>query len=318
MSNFLVTGGAGFIGSNLVAALHALGHRVRVFDDFSTGRRENLAELEGEVEVVEGDIRDLPAVRSAMRDVEYVLHEAALPSVIRSIDDPLLANDVNVTGTLNVLVAARDAGAKRAVLAASSSAYGDTEVLPKVETMTPKPISPYAVTKLVAEHYGAVFTGVYGLPVVALRYFNVFGPRQDPASHYAAVIPKFILAMMEGHRPVIFGDGSQSRDFCYIENVVSANLLACTAVSAPGNTYNVACGERTDLLALVDRLNEILGTEIAPDFAEMRTGDILHSLADIEQARADLGYEVAVPFDEGLRKTVEWYSRAVRGRSGVA
>ncbi|GMV39315.1 MAG: epimerase [Myxococcales bacterium] len=308
MTTFLVTGGAGFIGSNLVTALLAAGHDVRVLDDFSSGRRENLADARGAT-IIEGDVRDLATVRGAVTGVDYVLHQAAVPSVARSIEDPLTSNDANVNGTLHVLLAARDAGVRRVVMAASSSAYGETEVLPKVETMTPSPISPYAITKLVAEMYGQVFTQLYGLEVVSLRYFNVFGPRQDPASHYAAVIPRFIARMQAGLRPIVYGDGLQSRDFSYIDNVVQANLLACTAPAAPGNIYNVACGVRYDLLQLVDLLNEILGTHIEPDLQAARPGDIRHSLADIERAQRDLGYTVVVPFEEGLRATVAWYER---------
>jgi UDP-glucose 4-epimerase len=313
MTTYLVTGGAGFIGSNLVRALLDRGHAVRVLDDYSSGRRENLTDLEGKAEIVEGDIRDLATVRRVMAGVDFVLHQAAVPSVVRSVEDPLTSNDANINGTLNVLVAARDAGVKRVVQAASSSAYGETEELPKVESMPPSPISPYAVTKLVAEMYGSVFTRIYGLEVVSLRYFNVFGPRQDPASHYAAVIPKFIEKMMRGERPVIFGDGRQSRDFSYIDNVVMANLLACEAKAAPGNVYNVACGERFDLLDLVERLNAILGTSIEAEHQPERAGDIKHSLADIARARTDLGYEVMVPFDEGLERTVAWYRDGLRG-----
>ena len=308
MTTFLVTGGAGFIGSNLVTALLAAGHEVRVLDDFSSGRRENLADA-GRATIIEGDIRDLATVRTAVKGVDYVLHQAAVPSVARSIEDPLTSNNANINGTLHVLLASRDAGVKRVVMAASSSAYGETEVLPKVETMQSAPISPYAITKLVAEMYGQVFTQLYGLEVVSLRYFNVFGPRQDPASHYAAVIPKFIALMQAGRRPVIFGDGLQSRDFSYIDNVVQANLLACTAAAAPGNIYNVACGVRFDLLELVALLNAILGTSIEAELQEARAGDIKHSLADIERARRDLGYTVVVPFEEGLRLTVAWYEK---------
>ena len=306
MTTFLVTGGAGFIGSNLVTALLRAGHAVRVLDDFSSGRRENLAEATA-ADVIEGDVRDRAAVAAAVRGVDFVLHQAAVPSVARSVEDPLTSNEANITGTLNVLLAARDAGVKRVVMAASSSAYGETEVLPKVETMPPDPISPYAVTKLVAEMYGRIFTGLYGLETVSLRYFNVFGPRQDPASHYAAVIPRFITLMLGGEAPTIFGDGKQSRDFSYIDNVVQANLLACTAPHAPGNVYNVACGVRYDLLDLVEQINVILGTSIAPLHEPARSGDIKHSLADIDAARRDLGYSVLVPFEEGLRRSVEWY-----------
>jgi nucleoside-diphosphate-sugar epimerase len=302
---FLVTGGAGFIGSNIARALVARGDRVRVFDTFLTGRRENLADLP-DIEVVVGDVRDRVALRSAMVGVDRVLHQAALPGVGRSVLDPAASNESNVTGTLNVLLAARDAGVGRVVCASSSSVYGDTPTLPKVETMTPRPISPYAVSKLAGEHYCSVFCRLYGVEAVALRYFNVFGPHQDPKSEYAAVIPLFIAAMTRGERPYVEGDGTQSRDFTFVDNVVRANLCAAEAPGVAGEVFNVACGQRYNLLELIDRLNRILGTNLEPRFGEPRLGDVKHSLADITKAQRLLGYRPTVSFEEGLDRTVAW------------
>jgi len=307
MARYLVTGGAGFIGSNIVHELLRRGETVRVIDNFSTGREVNLKDVLDRIELIRGDITDLDTVRKAVEGVEFVLHKAAIPSVPRSIDRPLESDRANVLGTLNVLVAARDAGVRRVVYAASSSAYGETPTLPKVETMAPDPLSPYAVSKLAGEHYCRVFTLNYGLETVALRYFNVFGPRQDPNSHYAAVIPKFVRAYIEGRPPVVYGDGEQSRDFCYIENTVQANLLACTAPGVAGRVFNIACGERTSLLQVLDLLSEIFGRRIPPVHEPAKKGDIKHSLADISAARQFLGYEPKVLFAEGLRRTVEWY-----------
>lgn len=306
MALYLITGGAGFIGSNLAHALVARGDRVRVLDNFSTGRESNLRGLERSVEVRRGDVASLDDVLAAMQGVEYVLHQAALPSVPRSVEAPLETDRNNVYGTLCVLEAARRSGVRRVVYAASSSAYGETPTLPKVESMTPSPLSPYAVSKLAGEHYCQVFTHTYGLEAVALRYFNIFGPRQDPASHYAAVIPKFIGAALAGEAPIIYGDGEQSRDFCFIDNCIEANLLACTAPGAAGQVFNVACGERTTLLDVVDLLSRIVGRKLAPRHLPVRAGDIKHSLADIAKARATLGYTAAVRFAEGLERTVAW------------
>jgi nucleoside-diphosphate-sugar epimerase len=308
MALFLVTGGAGFIGSNLVHVLCARGERVRVLDNFATGREENLRGVEARIDLHRGSITDPQAVAAAMQGVDYVLHQAALPSVQRSVEDPIETNTVDVSGTVNVLDAARRAGVKRVVYAASSSAYGETPTLPKAETMIPDPLSPYAVAKLAGEHYCRVFFLNYGLETVALRYFNVFGPRQDPKSQYAAVIPNFVTAALRGTQPLIYGDGEQSRDFCFIENVVEANLLACTAPKeAAGQVFNVACGERTTLLDVITALSEIVGRRIEPRHAEARTGDIRHSLADISRAKRLLGYSGRVGFAEGLRRTVAWY-----------
>ena len=305
MALFLVTGGAGFIGSNITRAIVAQGDRVRVLDTFLTGRPENLADLP-DVEVVRGDVRDLDGLRAVMAGVDRVLHQAAVPSVARSLRDPVASNDTNVSGTLNVLLAARELGIRRVVCASSSSVYGDTPTLPKVETMAPSPLSPYAVTKLTGEYYGGVFHRLFGVEAVSLRYFNVFGPRQDPTSEYAAVIPKFIALMSRGERPLIHGDGSQSRDFTYVDHVVRANLLAAEADGAGGEVFNVAFGRRYTLLDLVDRLNRILGTRVEPEFGDPRPGDVKHSLADIAKARDRLGYEPSVSFEEGLERTVAW------------
>jgi UDP-glucose 4-epimerase len=300
----LVTGGAGFIGSHVVNRLLALGREVRVLDNLSTGRRENLSSVASEIELIEGDIRDLETVHEAMRGCEAVVHLAAVPSVPRSIVDPITTHQANATGTLNVLLAARDAGAARVVAASSSSIYGRSEELPKRESLIPLPISPYAVSKLAAESYCRSFFDVYGLEAVALRYFNVFGPRQDPNSEYAAVIPKFIWSYRHGEPPVIFGDGEQSRDFTYVDNVVDANVDALETAGVGGGVYNIACGHRVTLNELAECLREELGCEIEPVHGPARTGDVRHSHADISLARRELGYDPVVALDEGLRRTV--------------
>ncbi len=304
---YLVTGGAGFIGSNIVEELVRREERVRILDNFSTGKRENIALCLEDVELIEGDLRHLDTVWQAVEGVDYVLHQGALPSVQKSIDNPLDTDESNVRGTLNLLVAARDAGVKRLVYASSSAVYGDTPTLPKTEGMKPAPLSPYAVSKLAGEHYCQVFYQVYGLETVALRYFNVFGPRQDPTSEYAAVIPKFVTAMLKGEQPVIYGDGEQSRDFSYVTNVVQANLLAATAPGVGGQVFNIACGHRYNLLELVTTINRILGRDITPLYTAPRVGDVRHSLADIARAREMLGYQVEVEFEEGLRRLIGWY-----------
>ena len=309
---YLVTGGAGFIGSHIVERLVCDGHRVRVLDDFSAGKESNLESFRSEIDVVRGDIRDSAIVNDAMRGIDIVFHEAALGSVPRSVADPLTTHEVNMTGTLNVLLAAREAGVKRVVYASSSSVYGETPVLPKREDMTPQPLSPYALSKLVGEHYASVFKHVYDFEVVALRYFNIFGPRQDPESQYAAVIPRFITALLEGKSPVVYGDGLQSRDFTYVDNVVDANLLASEAGGAAGQAFNIACGGRYTLLDLLAKLKEILGTGIEPIHEAARAGDVKDSQASIEAAERVLGYQVSVEVDEGLRKTAAWY----RSKSG--
>ncbi len=307
MAQFLVTGGAGFIGSNIVAELVKRGERVRVLDNFSTGNRENLRPFGDAVELVEGSLTDFETVRIAVRRVDFVLHQGALPSVPRSIEQPLNSNDVNAGGTLNILVASRDEGVKRVVFASSSSIYGDVDIDRKHEGLSPRPLSPYAVAKMAAEYYAKVFFNLYGLETVALRYFNVFGPRQNPDSQYSAVIPKFIKGMMNGKRPVIFGDGLQSRDFSYVENIVNANLLAAAAPHTNGETLNIACGETRTLLDLVNGLNKILGTRIEPVFEPIRKGDVKHSLADISLAERTINYKPTVGWDDGLKRTVEWY-----------
>ena len=305
---YLVTGGAGFIGSNLVEELLRRGEPVRVLDNFATGRRENIAPFSDRIEMVEGDLRSYHQVLEAVRGVDVILHQGALPSVPRSVRDPLTSDAVNVHGTLNVLHAAREAGVKRVVYASSSSVYGNAPELPKHEGMIPNPRSPYAVSKLAAEYYCRVFADLYGLETVALRYFNVFGPRQDPSSQYSAVIPKFITAMMHGRRPVIYGDGLQSRDFTFVQNVVEANLAAATVpLPERGVFMNCACHGRTSLNELVQGLNEILCTKLEPDYAPERAGDVKHSFAAIDRMKAVLGYEPSVSFSDGLRRTCAFY-----------
>lgn len=303
---YLVTGGAGFIGSNIVERLRELGAHVRVLDNFSTGKRHYLFPLQDRVDLIEGDIRYLNVCQEAVRGVDYVIHMAALPSVPRSIRTPIESNDVNVVGTLNMLIAARDEKVKRLVYGASSSAYGNTEVLPKVEDMAALPLSPYAVNKFTGELYCRVFHEVYQLETVSLRFFNVFGPRQDPMSQYSAVIPKFIGAVMAGRQPVIYGDGETSRDFTYVENVVDATLLACTVPGVAGETINVACGTRVTLNSLAAMIGKLLGKSVAPVHEPARTGDVKHSLADIRKAQRLLGYTPSVDLEEGLRRTADW------------
>jgi UDP-glucose 4-epimerase len=306
---YLVTGGAGFIGSNIVSELLKQGQQVVVLDNFATGKRENILPLmkNANLTMIEGDLRSFHIVRSAVKGVDYILHQGALPSVPRSINDPITSNDVNVLGALNILEAAKEFGVKRVVVASSSSIYGNSESLPKVETMPINPMSPYALTKYAQERYCQIFSQIYGLETVALRYFNVFGPGQDPTSQYSAVIPKFIKLIMADKEPVIYGDGSQSRDFTFVENNVWANIQACVAPKAAGEVINIACGERYTLIDLVNMINEILGKQIEPRFEKDRAGDVKHSLAGIEKARELLGYEVKVDFREGLRRTVEFF-----------
>jgi UDP-glucose 4-epimerase len=300
----LVTGGAGFIGSHIVRRLLALDWNVVVLDDLSTGKIANLEEVISEIRFAEGDVRCLDDVRGAVEGCEAVFHQAALPSVPRSIADPISSHAVNATGTLNILVAARDAGVRRVVMASSSSVYGAVPGLPKRESMATLPISPYAVSKLAAESYCRSWFDLYGVETVALRYFNVFGPRQDPLSAYAAVVPRFIAAYAAGEPPVIFGDGEQSRDFTYVANVVDANVKALESASAPGRIYNIACNERITLNDLALELGRQMGTSITPVHAAPRPGEVRHSLADIGEARADLGYEPRIGLAEGLRATV--------------
>jgi UDP-N-acetylglucosamine/UDP-N-acetyl-alpha-D-glucosaminouronate 4-epimerase len=308
MAHYLVTGGAGFIGSHLVDALLERGDSVRVLDNFATGKRENLAHCASRIELMEGDIRELETCRAACAGIDFVLHQAALGSVPRSIADPLTSHEVNVTGTLKMLLAARDAQVKRFVYAASSSTYGDHPDLPKVEERIGNPLSPYAVTKYADELYARVFGRCYGLETVGLRYFNVFGPRQDPFSQYAAVIPLFVSALLRGAAPTIHGDGEQTRDFTFVANAVEANLKACSAgPHAVGAVCNVACHERTSLNTLYARLQELLGTAIAAVHGPPRPGDVRDSLADIGKAQRLLGYTGAVKFEEGLRRSIAWY-----------
>jgi UDP-glucose 4-epimerase len=307
MSTYLVTGGGGFIGSHIAATLVERGRRVRVLDNFATGRRENLAQIMADIELIEGDVADPQTARRAVAGVEIVFHQAAIPSVPRSIADPMSVHHNNTLGTLQILLAARDAGVKRVVFASSSSIYGDSPTLPKREDMPPAPKSPYAATKLAGEVYCQSFTDSYGLETVSLRYFNVFGPRQDPLSEYAAVIPKFITALLAGQPPTIYGDGQQTRDFTYISNVVEANLLAAEAPAASGRVFNMACGKRISLLELVAILNDICKTNLRPEHTAPRPGDVLHSLADITLAQEVLGYKATTSLEEGLRQTVAWY-----------
>ena len=298
---YLITGGAGFIGSNIAERILSIGDDVRILDNFSTGREENLSSFKDDIELIRGDLRDFEAVRKAVSGVDYVLHQGALPSVPRSIEDPITTASVNTGGTLNVLKASLDEGVKRIVAASSSSIYGNSPALPKVEDMPVNPMSPYAVAKMAAEFYCKNFYEIYGLETVALRYFNVFGPNQDPTSQYSAVIPLFFNLMKSGKSPTIHGDGSQSRDFTFVTNVIDANLKACTAENAAGEMFNIGYGENHTLLNLVDNINQILELSIEPIFGESRQGEVKHSLADISKARSILGYNPSVSFGEGLR-----------------
>jgi len=305
MSRYLVTGGAGFIGSHLVEELVRRGERVRVLDNLSTGKLRNLAHIPG-VEFQEGDLVDPAACARATEGVEYVLHQAAIPSVPRSVKDPVTSNRSNIDGTLNILVAARDAGVKRLVYAGSSSAYGDTPTQPKHEEMPTNPLSPYALQKLVGEQYGQMFTRLYGLETVTIRYFNVFGPRQDPGSPYSGVISLFSTAVLEGRQPTIYGDGGQTRDFTYIANVVDGVLRACHAPEVAGEVINVATGGRISLNDLLQVMNGLVGTALSPLYCDARQGDVRDSQADITKARTRLGYTPLVSLEEGLRRTLEW------------
>lgn len=308
---YLVTGGAGFIGSHMVEALLKAGHQVRVVDNFSTGKRENLAHLRDQIELCEFSITERERLAKAMQGVDYVFHLAALASVPRSVRDPLASNEHNVNGTLNVLITARDQGVRRVVYAGSSSAYGNVDSEFKSEDMRPRPLSPYAVAKLAGEHYCQAFTNVYGLETVTVRYFNVFGPRQDPLSAYAAVIPRFVAAMLNDKPAPVEGDGLQSRDFTYIDNVVHGNLLACHTPGVAGETFNIACGGRISLLDMISLLNKLMGKQIQPAFGAPRPGDVRHSRASIEKARQLLKYEPVISFEEGLARTLEWYKAAL-------
>jgi nucleoside-diphosphate-sugar epimerase len=306
---FLVTGGAGFIGSHLVRRLLADGGRVRVVDNLVTGKRERLSELDGRIDFIEGDLADPGICESAVNAVDFVLHQAAVPSVQRSVKNPLETNRANVLGTLNLLESSRKQGVRRFVYASSSSAYGDTPILPKREDMPPNPMSPYALQKFVGERYCQLYCRLYGLETVSLRYFNVFGPSQDPYSEYSAVIPKFTTLLSKSERIIVYGDGEQSRDFTYVDNVVEANILALTAPRAAGSVINIGCGERITLNQLIKALEEILAMKAAVEYQPARPGDVRDSLADISLARQLLGYEPKISVREGLRRTVEWFKK---------
>lgn len=308
--NFLVTGGAGFIGSNIVEELLKRGYTVRVLDNFSTGKRENLKQFNKDIELIEGDIRSYHIVQQAVKGIDVILHQAALPSVPRSIKDPITSNEVNVVGTLNILEAAKDAGVKRVVYASSSSVYGDNPELPKHEKMMPNPLSPYAVSKLAGEKYCNVYSRLYGIETVALRYFNVFGPKQDPNSQYSAVIPLFIKAIMNDKQPTIFGDGTQSRDFTYVANVVEGNILAATKEIESGLVMNCACHGQITLNELVDELNKLFEKDIKPIYTQPRPGDIKHSFADIELIKKKLGFNPTVEFYKALKQAILYFERS--------
>ena len=316
MASYLVTGGAGFIGSHLVEELARRGEQVRVVDNLSTGKRQNLAHVPG-VELVVGDLAELDVARQAVAGVDFVLHQAAIPSVPRSVSDPVTSNRSNIDATLNVLVAARDAGVRRLVYAGSSSAYGDTPTLPKHEGMPTSPLSPYALQKLVGEQYAAMFTKLYGFDTVTIRYFNVFGPRQDPSSPYSGVISLFISALVDGRRPTIFGDGEQTRDFTFVANVVDGVLRAASAAGVAGETINVATGGRISLNELFTTLRDLTGSTLAASYAPARPGDVKHSQADITRARQVLGYDPIVGLREGLGRTLDWYRSTVRATPGA-
>jgi len=316
MAHYLVTGGAGFIGSHLCEELVRRGERVRVVDSLITGKRQNLAHLP-QVEFLQGDLAELDVAIRAVQGVDYVLHQAAIPSVPRSVEDPITSNRANIDASLNLFVAARDAGVRRVVYAGSSSAYGNAPTLPKVETMGTAPLSPYALQKLVAELYGQMFTSLYGLETVTIRYFNVFGPRQDPSSPYSGVISLFISALCEGRRPTIYGDGGQTRDFTYVANVVDGVLRACTAPGASGEVINVATGGRISLNQLFAAVRSVIGGTIEPLYADPRAGDVRDSQADISKAQRLLGYQPVVGFEEGLGRTVAWYRESVAAGRGA-
>jgi len=307
MAVYVVTGGGGFIGSHIVEELLRRGETTKVIDNFSTGKRENVAPFRNHAEIIEADIAEAKNLAQLLKGAEYVIHQAAIPSVPKSILDPMKSHHANVNGTLNLLVACREAGVKRVVYASSSSLYGDSPTLPKHEGMMPNPLSPYGAQKLFGEMYCQVFTKAYGLETVSLRYFNVFGPRQDATSQYSGVLALFIPAVLQDRRPTIHGDGLQSRDFTYVQNVVEANLLACTATGAQGQAFNIACGDRITVNSMLQQINSITGKEISPIHAEPRQGDIKHSQADITRARERLGYAPKVSFKDGLAQTIEWY-----------
>jgi len=307
MAKYLVTGGAGFIGSHIVERLVREGESVRVLDNFATGKRGNLAPFAGKIDLFEGDLRKPADCAKACAGVEIIFHEGAVPSVPKSVEDPTTTHQANIDGTFNILMAARDAKCRRLIFAASSSAYGDQPELPSRETMRPAPLSPYAVHKLVGEYYLSVFNKCYGLETLALRYFNVFGSRQDPKSQYAAAIPAFVTSILRGESPTIYGDGEQTRDFTFIDNVVQANLLAAKAPKVAGQVVNVACGERVSVNQIIAQINQLLGKNVPPKYVPERAGDVKHSLADISLARQVIGFEPIVSFADGLKRAIEWY-----------
>ena len=313
MAVYVVTGGGGFIGSHIVEELLRRSETVRVIDNFSTGKRENVEPFKNRAEIIDADIAEAKNLARFLKGADYVIHQAAIPSVPKSVLDPVKSHHANVNGTLNLLNASREAGLKRVVYASSSSLYGDSPTLPKHEGMMPNPLSPYGAQKLFAEIYCQVFTRVYGLETVSLRYFNVFGPRQDATSLYSGVLALFIPAVLEDRRPTIYGDGLQSRDFTYVQNVVEANLLACTVPGVAGQVFNVACGDRITVNSMLQQINEILGKDVSPIYADPRLGDIKHSQADITRAKEHLGYQPRVSFEEGLRNTIEWYRKNLLG-----
>ena len=308
---YLVTGGAGFIGSNIVKEILNRGETVRVLDNFSTGKRENILGFidNPNLELIEGDLQSFHTVRDSVKGVEYILHQGALPSVPRSIKDPITTNNVNILGTLNILEAAKEFNVKRVVCASSSSIYGNSKTLPKVETMAISPLSPYALSKFAQEKYSQIYYELYGLETVCLRYFNVFGPNQDPTSQYSAVIPKFIISIKNNKSPIIHGDGLQSRDFTFVSNNVEANLLACTSKKAAGEVFNIACGDSFTLIELVEGINKIMGKNIKPIFEKNRVGDVKHSMADINKIKEIMNYKVNCTFIEGLKKTIEFFTK---------
>ena len=309
MDRFLVTGGAGFIGSNICRKLLSQGCFVRVVDNLLTGKKSNLADIIDNIEFIEADVGDEKVARNAMKDIDFCLHQAALPSVPRSVDDPAATHKHCLDATFTLLLAARDAGIKRFVYASSSAAYGDTPTLPKVETMLPQPLSPYAAAKLAGEYYCSVFYKVFGLETISLRYFNIFGPHQDPTSQYAAAIPAFVTAILKDEPPTVFGDGQQSRDFTYVDNVVEANLLAARAEHTEGQVLNIACGKAVTVNEIIEVINDLLGKNIKPLYADPRPGDVKHSLADITLARKTIAYKPTIQFKAGLQKAIDWYCK---------
>lgn len=306
---YLVTGGAGFIGSNIIELLLKKGEKVRAVDNFSTGKKENIEPFLGRIEFIEGDLCDKEIAKKSVEGIDYILHQAAIPSVPRSIEDPLRTNESNITATLNLLLASLRARVKRFIYASSSSVYGNSPSLPKKEDMPPEPESPYAVSKLTGEYYARLFFKLYGLETVALRYFNVFGPRQDPTSQYAAVIPKFITALLNNDPPLIYGDGEQTRDFTYVENVAEANILAAITPQIAGRVFNIATSQKITVNGLFQKLREIIGVQIEPVYTQPRKGDVRHSFADIEEAKRELNYKPTIGFEEGLERTVKWFKK---------